>query len=181
MEPTHALRTHRAILSVMEIVSPTTAESASVFPEPLQASHFRWHVPVTLQHLGRSFTRFQNVSTAYVIREKMPYLVFSFPTLLLSSFSPGKGSSKMQTSFPRQQWLEAFSVRQGKATEVARQRSRGTAAIGIFHTLPETCRQPQTWRESCELMIKSTAAPWPAEGDCGRSDPRWTLQDRRMW
>ena len=52
---------------------------------------------------------------------------------------------------------------------------------GYFHTLPETCRQPQTWRESCELMVKSTAAPWPAEGDCGRSDPRWTLQDRRMW
>jgi hypothetical protein len=59
-------------------------------------------------------------------------LVFSFQTLLLSSFSPGKGSSKMQTFFPRQQWLEALSVRQGKATEVARQRSRGTAAIGIF-------------------------------------------------
>ena len=28
---------------------------------------------------------------------------------------------------------------------------------GYFHTLPEICRQPQTWRETCELMIKSTA------------------------
>lgn len=28
---------------------------------------------------------------------------------------------------------------------------------GYFHTLPEICRQPQTWRETCELMIESAA------------------------
>jgi len=77
---------------------------------------------------------------------------------LLSSFSKGQGSSKMQTSFPGQQWLEALSVRQGRARELLAKALEEQQQSGYFHTLPEICRQPQTWRETCELMIKSTAA-----------------------
>jgi len=64
----------------------------------------------------------------------------------------------MQTSFPGQQWLEALSVRQGRAGELLAKTLEEQQQSGYFHTLPEICRQPQTWRETCELMIKSTAA-----------------------
>lgn len=85
-------------------------------------------------------------------RAELTISVFSFRTFLLSSFSKGKGSSEMQTPFPAQQWLESLSGELlAKALEEQRQ-------SGYFHTLPEICRQPQTWRETCELMIKSTAA-----------------------
>ena len=64
----------------------------------------------------------------------------------------------MQTSFPGQQWLEALSLRQGRARELLAKALEEQQQSGYFHTLPEICRQPQTWRETCELMIKSTAA-----------------------
>jgi tagatose-6-phosphate ketose/aldose isomerase len=64
----------------------------------------------------------------------------------------------MQTSFPGQQWLEALSLRQGRARELLAKALEERQQLGYFHTLPEICRQPQTWRETCELMIKSTAA-----------------------
>lgn len=64
----------------------------------------------------------------------------------------------MQTSFPGQQWLEALSARQGRARELLAKTLEEQQQSGYFHTLPEICRQPQTWRETCELMIKSTAA-----------------------
>jgi tagatose-6-phosphate ketose/aldose isomerase len=64
----------------------------------------------------------------------------------------------MQTSFPGQQWLEALSVRQGRGRELLAKALEEQQQSGYFHTLPEICRQPQTWRETCELMIKSTAA-----------------------
>jgi tagatose-6-phosphate ketose/aldose isomerase len=64
----------------------------------------------------------------------------------------------MQTSFSGRQWLEALSVRQGRARELLAKALEEQQQSGYFHTLPEICRQPQTWRETCELMIKSTAA-----------------------
>jgi len=64
----------------------------------------------------------------------------------------------MQTSFPGREWLEALSVRQGRARELLAKALEEQQQSGYFHTLPEICRQPQTWRETCELMIKSTAA-----------------------
>jgi len=64
----------------------------------------------------------------------------------------------MQTSFPGRQWLEALSVRQGRARELLAKALEEQQQSGYFHTLPEICRQPQTWRDTCELMIKSTAA-----------------------
>jgi len=64
----------------------------------------------------------------------------------------------MQTSFPGQQWLEALSVRQGRARELLAKALEEQQQSGYFHTLPEICCQPQTWRETCELMIKSAAA-----------------------
>ncbi|MGC1451720.1 MAG: hypothetical protein WA830_16940 [Candidatus Sulfotelmatobacter sp.] len=64
----------------------------------------------------------------------------------------------MQTSCPGQQWLEALSVRQGRARELLAKALEEQQQSGYFHTLPEICRQPQTWRETCELMIQSTAA-----------------------
>jgi len=63
----------------------------------------------------------------------------------------------MQTSFPGQQWLEALSVRQGRARELLSKTTEEQQRSGYFHTLPEICRQPQTWRETCEQMIKSSA------------------------
>ena len=64
----------------------------------------------------------------------------------------------MQTSFPGQQWLEALSVRQARARQLLSKTPEEQKQSGYFHTLAEICRQPQTWRETCELMINSTAA-----------------------
>ena len=69
-----------------------------------------------------------------------------------------EGSSKMPTAFPGQQWLEALSLRQARARELFAKTPEQQQQSGYFHTLPEICRQPQTWRETCELMIQSTAA-----------------------
>jgi len=63
----------------------------------------------------------------------------------------------MQTSLPGQQWLKALSVRQGRAREWLAKALEEQQQSGHFPS-PEICRQPQTWRETCELMIKSTAA-----------------------
>jgi tagatose-6-phosphate ketose/aldose isomerase len=64
----------------------------------------------------------------------------------------------MPTAFPGQQWLEALSVRQARARELFAKTPEQQQQSGYFHTLSEICRQPQTWRETCELMTKSTAA-----------------------
>jgi D-galactosamine 6-phosphate deaminase/isomerase len=63
----------------------------------------------------------------------------------------------MPTAFPGQQWLEALSVRQARARELFAKTPEQQQQSGYFHTLSEICRQPQTWRETCELMTKSTA------------------------
>lgn len=63
----------------------------------------------------------------------------------------------MPTAFPGQQWLEALSVRQARAGELIAKTPEQQQQSGYFHTLPEICLQPQTWRETCELMIKSAA------------------------
>lgn len=52
----------------------------------------------------------------------------------------------------------SLSVRQGRARELLTKALEEQQQSGYFHTLPEICRQPQTWRETCELMLKSTAA-----------------------
>jgi tagatose-6-phosphate ketose/aldose isomerase len=63
----------------------------------------------------------------------------------------------MPTSFSTQTGLEALSVRQARARELLARPPEEQRQAGYFHTLPEICRQPQTWRETCELMIKSAA------------------------
>jgi tagatose-6-phosphate ketose/aldose isomerase len=64
----------------------------------------------------------------------------------------------MPTSFSGQPPLEALSVRQGRARELLAKSPEEQQRSGYFHTLPEICRQPQTWRETCELMISSVAS-----------------------
>jgi|SRR5208337_2080105 len=63
----------------------------------------------------------------------------------------------MPIVFPGQQWLDALSVRQGRARELLSKTPEEQQQSGYFHTLSEICRQPQTWRETCELMIESAA------------------------
>jgi tagatose-6-phosphate ketose/aldose isomerase len=66
-----------------------------------------------------------------------------------------EGGSKMPTEFHGRQWLDALSVRQGRARELFAKTPEEQQQSGYLHTLPEICRQPQTWRETCELMIES--------------------------
>ena len=63
----------------------------------------------------------------------------------------------MLTAFPGQRWLDLISVRQRRARELFAKTPEEQKQSGYFHTLAEICRQPQTWRETCELMIASAA------------------------
>jgi len=63
----------------------------------------------------------------------------------------------MQTTSAAQEWLNTLSQRQKRMRELFSRAPKQQQELGYSHTLPEICRQPQTWRDTCELMIASGA------------------------
>jgi D-galactosamine 6-phosphate deaminase/isomerase len=61
----------------------------------------------------------------------------------------------MGTVAPGQDWLDTLSGRQKRIQELLNKAPEAQKERGYFHTLREICRQPQTWRETCELIAES--------------------------
>jgi len=59
---------------------------------------------------------------------------------------------------PGQGWLDTLSGRQKRIQELLNKPAEEQKERGYFHTLREICRQPQTWRETCELVAESAPA-----------------------
>ena len=64
----------------------------------------------------------------------------------------------METVAPEKSWLGTLAGRQKTLEELLRKPAEEQKKLGYFHTLREICRQPQTWRETCELVVKSAPA-----------------------
>src|SRR5579871_1526614 len=64
----------------------------------------------------------------------------------------------MGTVAPGQDWLDTLSLRQKRIQELLNKTPEEQKERGYFHTLREICRQPQTWRETCELIAGSAPA-----------------------
>src|SRR6185312_16209659 len=64
----------------------------------------------------------------------------------------------MGTVAPGQDWLDTLSGRQKRIQELLNKPPQEQKERGYFHTLREICRQPQTWRETCELVVESAPA-----------------------
>ena len=64
----------------------------------------------------------------------------------------------MDTVAPGKSWLDMLAGRQKTIGELLSKPAEEQKKLGYFHTLREICRQPQTWRETCELVVKSAPA-----------------------
>ncbi len=64
----------------------------------------------------------------------------------------------METVAPEKSWLGTLAGSQKTLEELLRKPAEEQKKLGYFHTLREICRQPQTWRETCELVVKSAPA-----------------------
>lgn len=64
----------------------------------------------------------------------------------------------METVAPGKSWLGTLAGRQKTFEELLSKPAEEQKKLGYFHTLREICRQPQTWRETCELVVKSAPA-----------------------
>jgi D-galactosamine 6-phosphate deaminase/isomerase len=63
----------------------------------------------------------------------------------------------METVAPGKNWLDTLAGRQKQIRELLSKSAEEQKKLGYFHTLREICRQPQTWRETCELVVKSAS------------------------
>ena len=54
-------------------------------------------------------------------------------------------------------WTRLQAVR-NRSEELLSKPAEEQKKLGYFHTLREICRQPQTWRETCELVVNSASA-----------------------
>ena len=63
----------------------------------------------------------------------------------------------METVAPGKNWLDTLAGRQEQIRELLKKSAEEQKKLGYFHTLREICRQPQTWRETCELVVKSAS------------------------
>lgn len=61
----------------------------------------------------------------------------------------------METVAPGKDWLDTLSGRQRRIQELLSKPTEEQKKLGYFHTLREICRQPQTWRQTCELVVNS--------------------------
>lgn len=61
----------------------------------------------------------------------------------------------MQTISPGQAWLDTLAAQQERLRELLARTPEQQQNIGYFHTLAEICRQPETWRETCDFMVDS--------------------------
>ncbi len=63
----------------------------------------------------------------------------------------------METVAPGKNWLDTLAGRQKQIRELLSKSPEEQKKLGYFHTLREICRQPQTWRETCELVVNSAS------------------------
>jgi len=63
----------------------------------------------------------------------------------------------METVAPGKSWLDTLAGRQRQIRELLCKSAEEQKKLGYFHTLREICRQPQTWRETSEVMAKSAS------------------------
>ena len=64
----------------------------------------------------------------------------------------------MGTVAPGKSWLDTLAGRQKTVEKLLSKPADEQKKLGYFHTLREICRQPQTWRETCELVVRSAPA-----------------------
>jgi len=118
-------------------------------------SHYRNHISLTRPR-DSSASRpqlhpFLKCIHRYVIREKT--LFFLSKHFCYRRSRQGREVLRCKPSSQDNNGWKRFRFDKEKPQKLLANALEEQQQSGYFHTLPETCRQPQTWRESCELMI----------------------------